>query len=257
MLSDMGRRPMIGNNDNSFSDEFDNEIGLLLREQRSQEADDLEKELNLYRSGSAPPTVEGSLSAVGGLFNHGASGGAVGGGGGVGPAIAEFARNKSGNGFMSEEELRSDPAYLSYYYSNVNLNPRLPPPLLSREDWRFAQRLQGGSSAIGDKRKVNRNDSGNGGRSLFAMPPGFNSKKQEGENEKDQLQSSVEWGGDGLIGLPGLGLGSKQKSLAEIFQVSNCHYTLFVCSVSSYGCGIDALECDIVIEGFCLCLQLL
>ncbi|XP_041995732.1 pumilio homolog 2-like isoform X6 [Salvia splendens] len=218
MLSELCRRPMVGNGENSYPDEFEQEIGLLLREQRSQEADDLEKELNLYRSGSAPPTVEGSLSAVGGLFNHGASsGGSSGSGAGLSSAIAEFARNKSGNGFMSEEELRSDPAYLSYYYSNVNLNPRLPPPMLSREDWRFAQRLQGGSSAIGDKRKVNRSDSGNGGRSVFSMPPGFNPKKQESENE-DKLQGSVEWGGDGLIGLPGLGLGSKQKSLAEIFQ---------------------------------------
>ncbi|KAK6142155.1 hypothetical protein DH2020_005210 [Rehmannia glutinosa] len=189
MLSELGRRPMIGNNENSFGDEFEKEIGLLLREQRRQEADDREKELNLYRSGSAPPTVEGSL------------------------------RNRSGNGFLSEEELRSDPAYLSYYYSNVNLNPRLPPPLLSREDWRFAQRLQGGSSAIGDRRKVNRNDSGNGERSMFAVPPFFNSTKQESENE-DKLQGPVEWGGDGLIGLPGLGLGSKQKSLAEIFQTT-------------------------------------
>ncbi|KAL0390228.1 UNVERIFIED_CONTAM: Pumilio3 [Sesamum calycinum] len=118
MLSEMGRRPMIGNNENSFGDEFEKEIGLLLREQRRQDADDLEKELNLYRSGSAPPTVEGSLSAVGGLFNHGVTGA----GGSVSSAFAEFARNKSGNGFLSEEELRSDPAYLSYYYSNVNLN---------------------------------------------------------------------------------------------------------------------------------------
>ncbi|KAL3850650.1 hypothetical protein ACJIZ3_012532 [Penstemon smallii] len=215
MLSELGRRPMIGNNE--FGDELEKEIGLLLREQRRQEGDDHEKELNLYRSGSAPPTVEGSLNAVGGLFNHGVGGGAIGGGGGS--AFAEFARNKNGNGFSSEEELRSDPAYLSYYYSNVNLNPRLPPPLLSREDWRYAQRLQGGSSAIGDRRKVNKNESGNGngGRSMFSNPPGFNSKNQESENE-DKLQGSVEWAGDGLIGLPGLGLGSKQKSLAEIFQ---------------------------------------
>ncbi|KAL3829071.1 hypothetical protein ACJIZ3_017873 [Penstemon smallii] len=212
MLSELGRRPMIGNNENSFGDEL--EIGSLLREQRRQESDDREKELNLYRSGSAPPTVEGSLNAVGGLFNNGS-----GGVGGVSSAFAEFAKN--GNGFSSEEELRSDPAYLSYYYSNVNLNPRLPPPLLSREDWRFAQRLQGGSSAIGDRRKVNNknesgngNGNGNGGRSLFAMPPGFNSKKQESEND----DIPVEWSGDGLIGLPCLGLGSKQKSLAEIFQ---------------------------------------
>ncbi|KAH0667165.1 hypothetical protein KY285_028371 [Solanum tuberosum] len=193
MLSEFGPSPMLGNNENSFGDEFEKEIGMLLREQRRQEADDHEKELNLYRSGSAPPTIEGSLSAVGGLFNN--------------------------NGFRSEEELRSDPAYLSYYYANVNLNPRLPPPLLSKEDWRFAQRMQGGSSAIGDRRKVNKNDNGSSsGRSLFAMPPGFNSIKAENENESDKLQGSVEWGGDGLIGLPGLGLGSKQKSIAEIFQ---------------------------------------
>lgn len=183
----------MGNNENSFGDEFETEIGMLLRDQRRQEADEREKELNMYRSGSAPPTVEGSLNAVGGLFPN--------------------------SGFMSEEELRSDPAYLSYYYSNVNLNPRLPPPLLSKEDWRFSQRLQGGSSAIGDRRKVNKNDNGNGRRSPFPMPPGFNSKKAESENEMDTLQGSVEWGGDGLIGLPGLGLGSKKKSIAEMFQV--------------------------------------
>ncbi|XP_051134511.1 pumilio homolog 2-like [Andrographis paniculata] len=222
MLSEFGRRPMIGSNDNSFEDELEQDIGLLLREQRRQEADDLEKELNLYRSGSAPPTVEGSLSAVGGLFNHGVSAAAagaaiVGGGGGIVSGFPEFERNKVANG-LSEDELRSDPAYLQYYYSNVNLNPRLPQPLVSREDWRFAQRLQGGSSAIGDKRKVTKNDDGNGGRSLFSMPPGFNSKKPESECEKEKLQSSVEWGGDGLIGLPGLGLGGKQRSLAEIFQ---------------------------------------
>lgn len=70
----------MGNNENSFGDEFETEIGMLLRDQRRQEADDREKELNMYRSGSAPPTVEGSLNAVGGLFNN--------------------------SGFMSEEELR-------------------------------------------------------------------------------------------------------------------------------------------------------
>ncbi|KAJ7947619.1 Pumilio-like protein [Quillaja saponaria] len=213
MLSELGRRPMLGGNEGSFGDEFEKEISMLLREQRRQEADDQERELNLYRSGSAPPTVEGSLSAVGGLF-----GGS--GGGGAAAAFSEIAAAKNGNGFASEEELRSDPAYLSYYYSNVNLNPRLPPPLLSKEDWRFAQRLKGGASVlggIGDRRKVNRVDD-NGARSLFSTPPGFNLRKQKPEIETDKLRGSAEWGGDGLIGLPSLGLGSKQKSLAEIFQ---------------------------------------
>ncbi|PSS09419.1 Pumilio 1 like [Actinidia chinensis var. chinensis] len=208
MLSELERRPMLGGNEGSFGDELEREISLLLREQRrNQHADDREKELNLYRSGSAPPTMEDSLSAVGGLFNHG--------------GVSGFASKKSGNGFMSEEELRSDPAYLSYYYSNVNLNPRLPPPLLTKEDWRSAQRLQGGSSGlggIGDRRKVNRNDSGAGGRSMFSMPPGFLSKKGESDSESEKVRDSAEWGVDGLIGLSGLGLGRKQKSLAEIFQ---------------------------------------
>ncbi|CAJ2660904.1 unnamed protein product [Trifolium pratense] len=209
MLSELGRRPVIGGNEGSYGDEFEKEIGMLLRDQRRHEVDDHEPELNLYRSGSAPPTVDGSLSAVGGLFGGGSTAATA--------AISEF----SGNGFGSEEELRSDPAYLQYYYSNVNLNPRLPPPLLSKEDWRFTQRLKGGASVvggIGDRRKVNGGDD-NGGRSVFATPPGFNNRKRESEVVVDEkARGSAEWGGDGLIGLPGLGLGSKQKSLAEIFQ---------------------------------------
>ncbi|XVF20013.1 hypothetical protein REPUB_Repub11eG0161400 [Reevesia pubescens] len=219
MLSDLGRRPMIGSSEGSFGDDLEKEIGFLLREHRSgQDADDLERELNLYRSGSAPPTVDGSLTAVGGLFGGGVSAGTSGGSGVA--AFSAFAGAKNGNGFASEEELRSDPAYHSYYYSNVNLNPRLPPPLLSKEDWKFAQRLKGGSSVvggIGDRRKVNRADNGSS-RSLFSMPPGFDSRKQENEVEAEKVHSSADWGGDGLIGLSGIGLGSKQKSLAEIFQ---------------------------------------
>ncbi|XWS28803.1 hypothetical protein CRYUN_Cryun25bG0102500 [Craigia yunnanensis] len=219
MLSELGRRPMIGNSEGSFGDDLEKEIGLLLREQRSrQDADDLEPELNLYRSGSAPPTVEGSLSAVGGLFGSGATAGT--GGGSAANAFSTFAGAKNGNGFASEEELRSDPAYHSYYYSSVNLNPRLPPPLLSKEDWKFAQRLKGESSVIvgiGDRRKVNRADNGSS-RSLFSMPPVFDSRKQEIGVEAEKVHSSADWGGNGLIGLSGIGLGSKQKSLAEIFQ---------------------------------------
>ncbi|KAE8697018.1 Pumilio 2 isoform 2 [Hibiscus syriacus] len=221
MLSELDRRPMIGNSEGSFGDDLENEIGLLLREQHSrQEADELERELNLYRSDSAPPTVEGSLSAVGGLFGGGAAAGT--GGSFAATLFSAFAGAKNGNGFASEEELRSDPAYHSYYYSNVNLNPRLPTPLLSKEDWKFAQRLKGENLAIGgvgERRKANRADNGSS-RSLFSMPPGFDSRKQENEVEVEKVHSSADWGGDGLIGLSGVGLGSKQKSLAENLQCS-------------------------------------
>ncbi|GAB2274399.1 hypothetical protein Dimus_009165 [Dionaea muscipula] len=205
MLSELGRRPMVGANEGSFADDLEKEIGLLVRESRRQQqaVDDRENELNLYRSGSAPPTVEGSLSAVGGLLGSG--------------GYADFLPS---NGVFSEEDLRSDPDYLSYYYSNAKLNPRLPPPGLSKEDWRLTQRLKGASSVfggIGDKRKVNRVENG-AGRSFFPMPPGFTSKKEEREVEPEKVHGSADWGKDGLIGLPGVGLGSKQKSLAEMIQ---------------------------------------
>ncbi|XP_031251231.1 pumilio homolog 1-like isoform X2 [Pistacia vera] len=185
------------------SPDYVEDLGKLIREQKQQQqqqqqqtsvntatsATDLEKELNIYRSGSAPPTVEGSLSSIGGLFK-------------------QLGNNKGG--FSSEEELRADPSYVNYYYSNVNLNPRLPPPLLSKEDWRFTQRLRGGGEVggIGDRRK------GNG--SLFAVQPGFGGSDEE--NGGAGGGGGGEWGGDGLIGLPGLGLGSRQKSIAEIIQ---------------------------------------
>ncbi|XP_019082569.1 PREDICTED: pumilio homolog 2-like [Camelina sativa] len=174
MIPELGRRPMHrGNEDSSFGDDYEQEIGVLLGEQqrRQEEADELERDLNLYRSGSAPPTVDGSVSAAGGLFS---------GGGGGGAPFLEFGGGNKGNGFgCDDEELRKDPAYLSYYYANMKLNPRLPPPLMSREDLRVAQRLKGSSNVlggVGDRRK-----------------------------------------------LPGLGLGGKQKSFADMFQADMGH----------------------------------
>ncbi|GAB2233481.1 hypothetical protein Droror1_Dr00002704 [Drosera rotundifolia] len=38
--------------------------------------------------------------------------------------------------------------------------------------------------------------------------------------ESETVQDSGDWSKDGLIGLPGLGLGSKKKSLAEILQLA-------------------------------------
>ncbi|KAK0591997.1 hypothetical protein LWI29_011652 [Acer saccharum] len=185
------------------SPDYVDDLGKLIRDKKQQHQHqhlqettqantaitDLEKELNIYRSGSAPPTVEGSLNSIGGLFKK----------------ISD-----NNGGFLSEEELRSDPSYVNYYYSNVNLNPRLPPPLLSKEDWRFTQRLRGSGEVggIGDRRK------GNG--SHFAAAPGYGGKEENGGGGGGG--SGGEWGGDGLIGLPGLGLGSRQKSIAEIIQ---------------------------------------
>ncbi|CAL0301512.1 unnamed protein product [Lupinus luteus] len=76
------------------------------------------------RSGSAPPSMEGSFHAIENLLSQQSS-----------TQNASLATlNRAMQKCESEEELRADPAYLAYYSSHVNLNPRLPPPLISREN---------------------------------------------------------------------------------------------------------------------------
>ncbi|CAH8322120.1 unnamed protein product [Eruca vesicaria subsp. sativa] len=194
MIPNLGRRTMVrGDQDSSFGDDYEKEIGVLLGEQQrwQQEADELGRELNLYISSSAPPTVDGSFSAAGGLFS------------GEGGAAAPFL----GNGFgCDDEEFRKDPEYLAYYYANMKLNPRLPPPLMSREDMRVAQRVKG-SNTVGDR------------RSLFSMPPGFDQMRKQDEFGKGNASLS-KWDANELIGLD---LGGKQKSFADIFQADMRH----------------------------------
>ncbi|GAB2212480.1 hypothetical protein Droror1_Dr00020450 [Drosera rotundifolia] len=189
----------------------------LVNENRRHEMNERENGLEMYRSGSAPPTVEGSLNAVGGLFSHH---------GDVWSIMNSNINNKRDG--LCEEELRSDPDYVSYYYSSANLNPRWPPPLLSKEDWRSAQRVNGGGvggvgglviGGVGDWRKLSR-DGGQGcGKVLNEEIEG------KGEHGGDSKMGRNEWGGDGLIGLPGLGFGSRQKSIAEIIQDDLDHST--------------------------------
>lgn len=204
-----------GSNGN-LGDSLQNELELMFR---NRDIIDRERDLNIFRSGSAPPTVEGSLSAVGSLFRNSDS--------------REFNHSTSNNinGVLSEDEIRSHPAYLSYYYSHDNINPRLPPPLLSKEDWRIAQRFRAGGSSfggIGDWRKKLADDGGDSS-SLFSMQPGV--YVQKAENDLLELrkaasrdfprQISAEWhdqGSDGLIGLAGRGLGARKKSFVDILQ---------------------------------------
>ncbi|KAF3967579.1 hypothetical protein CMV_008432 [Castanea mollissima] len=177
-----------------------------------------ERDMNMYRSGSAPPTVEGSLTAVGSLFGN--------------PDFREIGGSISNRiGSLSEDEIRSHPAYLSYYYSHENINPRLPPPLMSKEDWRIAQRFQAGGSSlggIGDWRKQKLADNGDSS-SLFSMQPGVS--VQQAENDLMELrnasrrnlsrQSSSQWlnsSPDSSAGFSSTGLGVRRKSFADILQ---------------------------------------
>lgn len=96
------------------------------------------------RSGSAPPSMEGSSIAILGLRGHHNS---------DLDAILENL-NVGFESCQSEEQLRADPAYVAYYYSNVNLNPRIPPPLVSQENRRLAHH-------IGDNWRISSLDGGN------------------------------------------------------------------------------------------------
>ncbi|CAL9119005.1 unnamed protein product [Musa acuminata var. zebrina] len=195
------------------SGDSEEELGMLLREQRRQEARDRERELNFYRSGSAPPTVEGSLAAVGRLFGRVAGGG-----------VSDLLDSENGGGILSEKELRSTQAYLNYYYSHVNLNPRLPPPVLSKEDWRSTQRLQVGRTVlqgIGDTRKVNHWEEG-GRISIFSKQPLFRSQEHVVEPREAALSGKrLDKGGEGLIGLSL----SRQMSFANVLRDDVDHKT--------------------------------
>nr|GMC72933.1 pumilio homolog 4 [Ipomoea batatas] len=204
---------------------LESELELMVKRQQQQIDRSLlferESELNIFRSGSAPPTVEGSLSAVGSLFRN--------------PNFSLF-DNGNGNGgsggALTEEEIRSHPAYLAYYYSHENLNPRLPPPLLSREDWRVAQRFQqaGGSafSGIVDWRSNGFLDEG-GSSSLFSMQPRLSPQMVEDDlmklrkaavsnlprkNSVEQLDQQAAGSAEGAMS----GMGIRRKSFANIVQ---------------------------------------
>ncbi|CAN0825668.1 Pumilio homolog 4 [Linum grandiflorum] len=213
----------------SLEQRLQTELDLMLRAQRNQRMVDRDRDQNMYRSGSAPPTVEGSLRAVGSLFQNSSFNGV----GGTNNGFGNSNGNSVNNTMMTEDEIRLHPAYLSYYYSNDNINPRLPPPLLSKEDWRVAQRFQAGGSSsfggIGDLRKkkiVDNRDSS----SLFSMQPGVSAHDAEKElmelrNGSSRSNFSRQTVGvwpdsnaDGLIGLQGSGIGARRKSFADILQ---------------------------------------
>ncbi|KAL0920392.1 hypothetical protein M5K25_009527 [Dendrobium thyrsiflorum] len=175
-----------------LEEDFERDIEAMLREQQQQQSGasfDRERELNIYRSGSAPPTVEGSRNAIRSMFD-----------------------GQNNGDVLLEEEMRSHPAYMSYYYLNENLNPRLPPPLLSKEDWRAAKMFDFGG--IGDRGGRKQLVDGDGSsRSLFSMQPGL-SEPAEHNGGGDWLSE----GSNGLTGLTDIGLGSRRKSFTDALQ---------------------------------------
>lgn len=200
---------------------------MLLLEQRNQEMSDQERDLNIFRSGSAPPTVDGSINAVGGILGQEVRAG-----------VLDLLESQNRNEPSYEEELRSHPAYFSYYYSHVNLNPRLPPPLLSKEDSRSIHRLQVGRSAterFGNRRTMNRWDEG-GSVSLLSQQ--LMLTPEELAVDPREVPEKREWLDNTEAGLVQYSLG-RQKSFADdlqvIFHAENFSSTISIsCSILFY-----------------------
>ncbi|XP_042440835.1 pumilio homolog 5-like isoform X1 [Zingiber officinale] len=122
----------------------------------------------LSRSGSAPPSIEGSCAAFDILKGQ----------------IAELDGglenlNDEAQNCKSEEELRAHPSYLAYYCANVNLKPRLPQPLISRENRHMMQQIGG----IGQSRRLPSFDD-NSKTSFFVSRPTLCTHDEEPEDDR-------------------------------------------------------------------------
>lgn len=153
------------------------------------------KDMIPNRSGSAPPSMEGSLVAIENLLSQRRS-----------IPNTSFAKlNNRIKSYDSKEQLHSDPAYLAHYISNANSNPRLTPSLISRE-----RRLVCHNGGLGnDWRLTSLDDSGNGSLRLYQGT--LSTHKEESEDDRSPQCSSSDsadkshglWSGQDLALLVG------------------------------------------------------
>lgn len=161
------------------------------------------------RSGSAPPNIEGSWTALTGLIGpHNSS-----------SSYEETLQNLSKS--VDEESLRANPAYLEYYNLKVNLNPRLPPPLINREGRHLMHKIYNSSSL---------DDTSESGASinkgpLFIPRSVLSTHKEEPEDERSPWLDS---GGSSS----GTGSETRNQEIADYTQVIFLFFSLcFTCIV--------------------------
>ncbi|KAK8506784.1 hypothetical protein V6N13_065907 [Hibiscus sabdariffa] len=180
------------------------ELRMLLEGQRIH-GDQTDKVPN--RSGSAPPSMEGSFTALGNLLAQQNSN--------LNSSLASL--SSVINKCESEEQLRSHPAYFAYYCSNINLNPRLPPPLISHENRRLARHIGGFGN---NWRATSMDDSGNG--SLPFYRTSLATHKEEVEDDRSSPRQALEkWAEDSNEPLLEQDLASfagRHKSLVDLIQ---------------------------------------
>ncbi|XP_073003084.1 pumilio homolog 5-like [Typha latifolia] len=179
------------------------DLGLLLKGQRYHGSRNI---TGPSRSGSAPPSMEGSRAAFNIFRGQGTSG-------------LDANLENVGNAFEScesEEQLRAHPAYLAYYCANVNLNPRLPPPLISREN----RHLIGHIGGSGENWRVPSFDDSSR-LSLFLARPALATHKEESEDDKSPRMETVDWtekNAESVSGESTSSLPASHRSLMNLMQ---------------------------------------
>ncbi|KAB1213229.1 hypothetical protein CJ030_MR5G022406 [Morella rubra] len=158
------------------------------------------------RSGSAPPNMEGSLASIKNLLMQHSSR--------LNSSLANL--GSSIESCVPEEQVRSDPAYFAYYTSNINLNPRLPPPLISQENRRLLHQI----GVFGNNWELtSAEDSGSG--SLHLSGGSLSAHKQECEDDTSSRVASDNLAESSTAPMPGqdtISLSSRHKSLVDLIQ---------------------------------------
>lgn len=146
------------------------DLGLVMKGQRLQGG---KSNPPPNRSGSAPPSIEGSFAAIENLmFRQNVAN------------DASLASPDSAMGISeSEEQLRSDPSYIEYYWSHINLNPRLPPPLISGENRNIFRNVRGMEN---NRRLTSFDDSFNS--SLRLDHSNLSTHKEESDDDRSPKQ---------------------------------------------------------------------
>lgn len=150
------------------------ELGLLLKGQTLQ---DNGRVLVPNRSGSAPPSMEGSFAAADNIVSQQNFS--------LNASLASI--NSAINSYVSEEELNADPAYVTYS-SRVNLNPRFSPPLIRKAN-RYLVRHIG--SAGNNRRLTSYDDYGRG--TLLMSHSKLPTHREEPEDDKSAQHTTSKW----------------------------------------------------------------
>ncbi|XP_016462945.1 pumilio homolog 5 isoform X2 [Nicotiana tabacum] len=185
------------------------------------------------RSGSAPPSMEGSFSAFGNLVHDQSSG----------RKLSLASLDSAMQNWQSEEQIRADPSYSAYYSSNINLNPRLPPPIISRENMPLAHHF----ADLGDSCQLNSSDN-SGDASLHVSRSSLSTHDEEPEDENLPRSALDDLAQSRASGQHMASFAGQHKSLVDLIQEDFPRTPSPVYNQSRPSCHVaveEPTDCDI------------